>query len=119
MQVQIFGTRKSPETRKALRFFAERRVPTHFVDVTERAASPRELERFAKKFGMEALLDRKGKRFTEVGLGHALLSEQRWMQKLAEDPLLLKLPLVRYDNKLTIGDAEPDWKAWLKSEGVK
>jgi hypothetical protein len=51
MGVQIFGIRKSADTRKALRFFAERRVKTHFVDLEERPASPGELNRFAKKFG--------------------------------------------------------------------
>jgi arsenate reductase-like glutaredoxin family protein len=58
MEVQIFGVRKSPETRKALRFFAERRVKVHFVDLQERAASSGELRRFAQKFGVEALVDR-------------------------------------------------------------
>jgi arsenate reductase-like glutaredoxin family protein len=43
MEVQIFGVKKSSDTRKALRFFAERRVKTHFVDLTERAASPGDL----------------------------------------------------------------------------
>jgi len=45
MEVQIFGIRKSPATRKALRFFAERRIRTHFVDLMERPASPGELRR--------------------------------------------------------------------------
>ena len=52
MEVQIFGIRKSTDTRKALRFFAERRIKTHFVDLQERAASPGELRRFAQKFGV-------------------------------------------------------------------
>ena len=55
MDVQIFGVKKNPETRKALRFFAERRVRTHFVDLGERAASLGELRRFAQKFGVSAL----------------------------------------------------------------
>ena len=38
MEVQIFGIRKSSDTRKALRFFAERRIKTHFVDLQERSA---------------------------------------------------------------------------------
>ncbi len=53
MEVQIFGVRKSAGTRKALRFFAERRVKTHFVDLQVRAASVGELRRFAQKFGIE------------------------------------------------------------------
>ena len=57
MDVQIFGVKKSAETRKALRFFAERRMRTHFVDLQERAASRGELTRFAQKFGIQALID--------------------------------------------------------------
>ena len=51
--IQVFGTRKSAETRKAQRFFAERRIQVHFVDLTQRAASPGELRRFVQKFGDE------------------------------------------------------------------
>ena len=110
--IQIFGTRKSSETRAALRFFAERRVKVHFVDLTERAASPRELERFIQKFGLEAILDREGKRFKELGLVHAHLTPQRWIEKLADEPLLLRLPLVRNENKVTVGAAQSEWKTW-------
>jgi arsenate reductase-like glutaredoxin family protein len=70
VEVQIFGTKKSPATRSALRFFAERRVRTHFVDLTQRAASTGELRRFAQKFGVQAIIDRSSKRFGELGLSH-------------------------------------------------
>lgn len=113
MQVQIFGTKKSAETRKALRFFSERRVQTHFVDLNERAASPGELKRFAQKFGVQALIDRAGRRFRDLGLAHSQMSDERWLQKLADEPLLLRTPLVRYENRLTIGEAEVEWKSWL------
>ncbi|PYO59422.1 MAG: arsenate reductase, partial [Gemmatimonadetes bacterium] len=58
MEVQIFGIRKSADTRAALRFFAERRIRTHFVDLNERAASLGELRRFAQKVGVQGLIDR-------------------------------------------------------------
>ncbi|HUP89074.1 MAG TPA: ArsC/Spx/MgsR family protein [Longimicrobiales bacterium] len=112
MQVQIFGTKKSPETRKALRFFAERRIPVHFNDLNERAASKGELQRFIQKFGVPALVDRESKRFKDLGLDASHLSDQRWIDKLLDEPLLLKIPLVRLENKLTIGDAEAEWKLW-------
>lgn len=112
MEVQVFGVRKSADTRKALRFFAERRIKTHFVDLMERPASLGELRRFVQKFGVAGLIDRTSKRFAELGLGHAQLSEQRWMDKLVEEPLLLRLPLVRNGNALTVGAAEQDWKTW-------
>ena len=113
MEVQIFGTRKSPETRKALRFFAERRIRVHFVDLQERAASPGELRRFAQKFGVQSLLDRSSRRFADLGLGAAQLSEERWLDRLAEEPLLLRLPLVRQQQRLTVGDAEATWREWI------
>ena len=114
MEVQIFGIKKNSDTRKALRFFAERRVKTHFVDFAERAASLGELKRFAQRFGVNALIDRESKRFEELGLAHAHYSEDRWLERLTEEPLLLKMPLVRNGNALTIGLAEQDWKDWTK-----
>ncbi len=112
MEVQIFGTRKTSDTRKALRFFAERRIKVHFVDLQERPASPGKLKRFAQKFGVGALLDAESRRFADLGLGAARLSPERWLDKLAEEPLLLRLPLVRQQQKLTVGDAEATWREW-------
>ena len=103
MEVQIFGTRKSSDTRKALRFFSERRIKTHFVDLHERAASLGELRRFAQKFGVGALIDPASPRFQDLGLRHARMSDDTWLSKLAEEPLLLKIPLVRSANQFTVG----------------
>jgi arsenate reductase (glutaredoxin) len=111
--VQIFGTRKSSDTRKAQRFFSERRVPVHFVDLMERAASLGELRRFAQKFGVRALIDSESKRFRELGLGAAMFSDDRWLDTLVDEPLVLRLPLVRRGNDLTIGLAEEIWRAWM------
>jgi arsenate reductase len=113
VEVQIFGVRKSADTRAALRFFAERRIRTHFVDLDERAASPGELRRFVQKFGIEALLDRSSKRFAELGLRSALYGEATWLEKLAEEPRLLKVPLVRWQQQLTIGPADAVWREWV------
>lgn len=113
MEVQVFGTRKSAETRKALRFFAERRVRTHFVDLDERPASLGELRRFAQKFGVSALVDRGSRRFAELGLAAARLSDDGWLERLAEEPHLLQLPLVRQQQRLTVGVAEAEWRTWV------
>jgi arsenate reductase len=112
MEVQIFGVKKSADTRKALRFFAERRIKTHFVDLDERAASPGELKRFVQRFGIDRLIDRESRRFEALGLRYARLSDERWIEKLGEEPLLLVMPLVRSGNFLTVGLAEQDWKGW-------
>ena len=103
MEVQVFGVKKSADTRKALRFFAERRVKTHFVDLAERAASLGELKRFAQKFGVASLIDRDSKRYSE-----------RWLEKLVDEPLLIRVPLTRFANRLTVGLAEEEWRTWVQ-----
>jgi arsenate reductase len=113
MEVQIFGIKKSSDTRKALRFFAERRVKTHFVDLQERPASPGELRRFIQRFGIDAIIDRSSRRFAELGLGTARMSEERWLEKLAAEPLLLRMPLVRQGPQLTVGEAAEVWRDWI------
>jgi arsenate reductase-like glutaredoxin family protein len=113
MDVQIFGTKKNADTRKALRFFAERRVKTHFVDLQERAASLGELKRFAQKFGITALIDRTSRRYLDLGLAHARYGDDRWLELLTQEPLLLRQPLVRQQSRLTLGSAEGEWKEWV------
>jgi arsenate reductase (glutaredoxin) len=112
VEVQVFGVRKSADTRAALRFFAERRVKVHFVDFNERAASVGELRRFAQKFGIAALIDRESRRYAELGLRSAMLSDERWLEKLSLEPLVLRMPLVRNQQQLTIGAAPETWNAW-------
>lgn len=113
MDVQIFGIRKSAATRKAQRFFAERRVRTHFVDLQEKPASRGELLRFVQKFGVAALIDDSSKRYADLGLRTALYGDERWLAILVDEPMLLKMPLVRRGTALTIGAAETTWKSWL------
>jgi len=113
--VQIFGVKKSADTRKALRFFSERRIKTHFVDLMERPASLGESRRFAQKFGVNALVDRDSRRFDELGLRYAQLSDDRWLEKLSAEPLLLRLPLVRNGNQVLIGADESVMRSWTES----
>ena len=117
MEVQIFGLKKSADTRKAQRFFAERRIRVHFVDLQERELADGELQRFIQRFGVEGLVDRESKRFDELGMRHAQITSSRWIEKLLAEPTLLKLPLVRRLGQppaLTVGPAENEWKVWIK-----
>lgn len=83
------------------------------MDLMERAASPGELRRFAQKFGVSALIDKEARVYRELGLQHARMSDDSWLNKLVDEPLLLRMPLVRWQNQLTIGDAEAEWKIWV------
>jgi len=116
MEVQIFGTKNDADTRKALRFFSERRVKTHFVDLKERAASKGELRRFVDRFGTDAVVDRESKRLRALGLHTALYGPARWLDILSEEPLLLRTPLVRFGKRLSVGLEEAAWKEWMEAE---
>jgi arsenate reductase-like glutaredoxin family protein len=116
MEVQIFGVRNDADTRKALRFFSERRIKSHFVDLKERAASKGELRRFVERYGVDAVIDRSSKRLAALGLQRAFYGPDRWLEILAEEPLLLRTPLVRFGQKVTIGSAEDVWKEWVEGE---
>ena len=112
MDVQIFGIKNDADTRKALRFFKERRIQVHFVDFKTRSASKGELKRFAQKLGIDALVDRDSKRFASLGLQAAYYGEERWLEILSDEPLCLRMPLVRCGKDVSVGHAEDMWKEW-------
>lgn len=113
MDVQIFGVMSDADTRKALRFFKERRVKVHFVDFKVRRPSRGELRRFVQKLGADAILDRGSKRFQALGLKSAHYGEERWLDIAEAEPLILRMPLVRQENRLTAGPAEDAWREWV------
>lgn len=116
VEVQVFGTQKSQDTRRALRFWSERRVKVHFVDLKERAASKGELQRFVQKFGITPLIDRQSRRYQDLGLSTARMSDERWLQVLCDEPLILSQPLTRWGGKLTIGTDEATWTTWVEAD---
>jgi arsenate reductase (glutaredoxin) len=115
VNIQIFGFKDCQDTRKAQRFFAERRIAVHFVDLDERPAAKGELRRFAERFGPAALIDREGARFKALGLRVAGDSPQRLLDRALTEPRLLRTPLVRNGSKVTLGDAADDWRAWVEA----
>jgi arsenate reductase (glutaredoxin) len=117
--LQIFGTKKCADSRRAERFFKERRVTFHFIDVAQKGPSPGELRKIAQAVGgIEKLLDRDGKRYLDRGLKYAAPTGPRIEQALVDDPLLLRTPLVRAGNRATVGFDEKLWAAWLADEAA-
>lgn len=115
--VQIFGTKKCPDTRKAERFFRERRVKVHMVDLAQKGPSPGELRSVAARVGgMEALIDRDGKRYKDKGLMYAAPTGARIEEKLLDDPLLLRTPIVRSGGNATVGYQPEVWTRWLAGD---
>jgi arsenate reductase (glutaredoxin) len=110
MNIQIFGRRDCSETRKAERWFKERRIPFQFIDLKIKGFSPKELESVARPIGYENLLDRESRRFKEQGL--AVMSPARVPKVLQVDPLLVKTPVVRDGAKATLGFRPEIWETW-------
>jgi arsenate reductase-like glutaredoxin family protein len=111
--IQVFGMEDNQATRAALRFFRERRIVVHFVDVRKKAIAPGELRRFTERLGAAALLDTDRRPYKEQGLGYLTTDSTGITARLLADVRLLKLPLVRYGDDVTAGKDEPTWKAWL------
>lgn len=111
--IQVFGLPDSRDTRAALRFFRERRVPIQFSDLRKRAIAPGELRRFVERLGAPACADTAGRAWREAGLGYLRMTDEELTERLLADPRLLRLPLVRRGNELTAGPAEATWRGWL------
>ena len=87
-------------------------MPISFVDLKKRPAAAGELKRFAQKFGARALLDEESKAYKKANLGYLRMGDGEVLERVAADPKLLRLPLVRYGNEFTIGVDEETWKEW-------
>jgi arsenate reductase-like glutaredoxin family protein len=113
LSVQIFGLKNSPATRAAERFFKERRVTIHMVDLKQRPMAPGEIRRFIERFGLMGLLDSDGKAYIDAGLKYYKLSDAELLARIEGAPNLLRLPLVRGGKLLSVGHHEDAWKAML------
>ena len=111
--VQIFGVKNSAETRAAERFFKERGVPLHSVDLTVKPMAAGEIRRFVDRFGLANLIDREGKAYVDAGLKYMRVTDPELLAKIEATPKLLKLPFVRGGKILSIGKDEVSWKAML------
>jgi arsenate reductase len=113
--VQVFGTPDSQSTRSALRFFKERRLEVHFVDLHRKPMAPGELRRFVERLGARALADTEGKAWRDAGLAYLAMSDADLVDRLLRDQRLLNLPLVRVENAFAAGRSEAAWKSLVSS----
>ncbi len=115
--IQVFGLEGDQTTRAAIRFFKERRAPISFVDLRKRSIAPGELRRFTERLGARAILNEASRAYLDAGLGYLRMDDAAIIERLLRDPGLLRLPLVRRGNEVTVGRAEPTWTAWVKGSG--
>jgi len=115
VSVQIFGIKNSQPTRAAERFFKERGIQLQFVDLKIKPMAHGEIKRFIDRFKLPALIDTESSAYVDAGLKYMRLSDTELLDRISRDPKLLRLPLVRFANKLSIGHDEASWKAMLAS----
>ena len=109
MNIQIFGLLKCQNTRKAQRYFKERRMPFHFIDLVQKGLSKGELTAIGRAVGMDNLIDKEGKEYARSNLKYIIHNVE---EELLKNPLLLKTPIVRNGHTATIGYAPEVWKGW-------
>lgn len=109
MNIQIIGTKSCSETRKAERFFSERRIQFHFRDLNEKGLAKGELENITCVIPLDELVNREGKQYKKRNMQYMVFNLE---EELLNDPLLLKTPIVRNGKEVTIGYQPEVWKKW-------
>lgn len=112
MNIQIFGTKKSFDTKKAQRYFKERRIKVQFIDLKEKEMSKGELQSVMRAVGgIDAVIDPNAKDQDTVALITYLVESQKF-DKLLENQQILREPIVRNGQKATVGYCPDVWKTW-------
>ena len=112
MIIQIFGTKKSSDTRKAERYFKERGIKFQFVDLKEKGLSKGEFQSVLKAVGgLEAMVDQNCKDKDLLALIKYIAEEDK-AQKVLENQVVLKQPIVRNGKQATVGYQPDVWKMW-------
>ena len=109
MNIQIFGKSKCFDTKKAERWFKERRIKYQFVDVLRYGMSRGELNAVRSAVGLEAMIDEKDEDYPLI---RYLTTNEAKLDKLYEDPYLIKTPVVRNGKQATVGYCPEIWKTW-------
>ena len=112
MNIQIFGTKKFNDTKKAERFFKERGIKYQFIDMKEKGLSKGEFNSVAAILGgIDNMIDENSKDKDTLALIKYIVKEDR-LDKILENQQILKTPIVRNGKKATIGYAVEVWKKW-------
>ena len=109
MNIQVFGKQKCFDTKKAERYFKERRIKYQYIDVLRYGMSRGELNSVKSAVGLEAMIDKNDE---DYPLLRYLASDEAKLDKLFEDPYLIKTPIVRNGKQATVGCCPEVWKDW-------
>jgi arsenate reductase len=111
MNIQIIGTKGCSDTRKAERYFKERRIQFQSRDLNEKGLAKGELDNILRVYSLDDLIDREGKQFKKRNLQFMKYDLE---EELLNDSLLLKTPIVRNGREVTVGYQPEVWKLWIE-----
>lgn len=112
MNIQIFGTNKCFDTKKAMRYFKERNIKYQFIDMKEKGMSKGEYNSVKQSVGgLDAMLDEKCKDRDALALIKYIADEDK-DDKVLENQKVLKTPIVRNGKQATVGYCPEIWKVW-------
>lgn len=113
MNIQILGRKNCNNTKKAERFFKERRINFHFRDLVEKGLSKGELENITRTIDPDDLIDKESKQYKKRGMEYMVFNVE---EELLIDPLIIKTPIVRNGGKSTVGVNPSSWNDWIEAE---
>ena len=111
MNIQIFGIKNCNDTKKAERFFKERRIPYQFIDLKEKSLSKGELQSVKKAIGLENLINKNSKDYKKLNMDKIRGAETR-EELLLKNPTLYVTPIVRNGKEATVGNSPEIWRSW-------
>lgn len=112
MNIQIFGTKKCNDTKKAQRYFKERGIKFQFIDLTEKEMSKGEFRSVCQAVGgIDAMINEECKDKDALALVKFIAEDER-EEKLLANRQVMKTPVVRNGKQATVGYAPDTWKCW-------
>lgn len=109
MNIQIFGKSKCFDTKKAQRYFKERRIKYQEIDLIKYGMSKGEFTSVKQCVGLDAMIDEKAQ---DIELLQYLAYDEDKAEKLLENQYMIKTPIVRNGKKATVGYCPDVWKDW-------
>ncbi|KZL90685.1 arsenate reductase family protein [Clostridium magnum] len=111
MNIQIFGVKKCFDTKKAERYFKERKIKYQLIDLNSKGLSKGELESVKASVGLMNLINKECKEYEKLNIQHIINSSVK-EEILLNNPKLYKTPIVRNGKKATVGYEPEVWNTW-------
>ena len=115
MNIQIFGVKKCFDTKKAERFFKERKIKYQFIDINEKPMSKGEFASVVKSVGINELINTKSKDYTKLNFNNIRSAEVK-SELLLKNQKVMKTPVVRNGKEATVGEKPEVWNKWIEEQ---